>query len=239
MKGNHTWISLIIILVLVIGTGTYLYQRFKPKGINIDKDIYPVTGIDISNHTHITDWKLIKKAGIDFVYIKVSEGGDYKDPSYQKHARNALAAKIPYGGYHFFRFNRSGEIQAHNFLNTLLAEYQLPPVIDVEEWGNTQPESDYKETLEIKKFIREVETELSQKVIIYCNKNSYERFIEGNFPENPVWICTFSRKPPVPSWLFWQHSHIGRIPGIQSDVDINTFNGNREEWNKYFISILQ
>ena len=39
----------------------------------------PVQGIDISKYQGDVDWSRVRKAGIRFAYLKVSEGGDHVD----------------------------------------------------------------------------------------------------------------------------------------------------------------
>jgi GH25 family lysozyme M1 (1,4-beta-N-acetylmuramidase) len=37
----------------------------------------------------------------------------------------------------------------------------------------------------------------------------------------------------IKKWTLWQHSHKGKLDGADGWVDINTFNGTSDEWNKY------
>ena len=30
-------------------------------------------------------------------------------------------------------------------------------------------------------------------------------------------------------WDFWQHTDVGRVPGIEKEVDLNVFNGSLDE----------
>ncbi|MDG4951274.1 hypothetical protein NLM59_10075 [Weeksellaceae bacterium KMM 9724] len=222
--------SLIIIGVIV------LYRMFFiPHGINIDKDKYPVTGIDISAHTGKVDFEEIQKQNIDFVYLKATEGENFVDPKFEENYKNVIKNKFPVGFYHFFRFNKDGVVQAHNFLQNIKdKETHLPLVIDVEEWGNLSSKSQEEVVSEISKFINTVENSTQSKIMIYSNESSYKKYIEGNFDNKEVWICSFSKKPNIEKeWVFWQHSHKGKLDGADGWVDINTFNGTYDEWNKY------
>ncbi len=231
-------ILLIVLLFLLIWGILQLRNYFSPKGISIDKSIYPITGIDISKHTGIIDWQKIKRQKISFIYIKATEGQDYIDPNYYINLTHALKANIKVGEYHFFRFNKAGKVQAQNFLSHALHDPgKLPPVLDVEEWGNLPIYKSNKEIkAEIRKYLLIVESTLNCRIIIYTNMDSYNRFIKGEFLKNPIWICTFSKKPKLPdgrNWLFWQHAHNGKVDGINGNVDINTFNGDETSWNRY------
>jgi len=238
MKKKYLPVLIIFIIIsLVIGIIAYRYFLI-PKGIHINKSRYPITGIDISKHSGIIDWNEIKSQKIDFVYIKATEGQTYIDPNYVLNVKGAKGIKMKVGDYHFFRFNRSGIMQAENYLSrTRMTDKDLPPVLDVEEWGNYHTEKNVAEIkTEIKDFLKIVEPIIHRKVIIYTNKSTYTKFIQGNFTENPIWICSFSEREIMTDkrkWLFWQHAHNGKIKGIEGYVDVNTFNGNRSEWQKY------
>lgn len=75
-------------------------------------------GIDVSHHNHLTqtDWKKLKARGVEFVYIKASEGKSYKDPDRFIHANNAYANNIYYGYYLFFHDNVSSKKQFNNYM---------------------------------------------------------------------------------------------------------------------------
>ncbi|MBW2706938.1 MAG: lysozyme, partial [Deltaproteobacteria bacterium] len=38
--------------------------------------------IDVSHHQGKIDWQKLRRAGIDFAYIKATEGGDFRDPRF-------------------------------------------------------------------------------------------------------------------------------------------------------------
>ncbi len=230
------WVVVLLALA-TIGWKLYLYRKaHPPKGIRINKKIYPVTGIDISNYSGDVDWKAIKAQHIDFVFVKATEGSTYTDASFATNFQGAKAQHIPTGAYHFFRFDKDGQEQADNFLATVsLTQLDFPPVLDVEEWTNEHTTRTRDEILtEIRQFVQQVEKAYGRKIIIYTNESSYRRFIEGNFPKNKLWICSFRYTPNLDrSWLFWQHLHDVRFKGVEGYVDLNTFNGNRAVWKKF------
>jgi len=210
----------------------------EPDGIDVDKAQYPITGIDISRHTGIVDFRKMKEQfndTIDFVYIKTSEGANLVDVKFETNYNNAILNDIPVGPYHFFKFNISGKRQAANFLQVVNNKlFNLPLVLDVEEWSNSGEHNQNKVINEIRCFILEVEIRRKEKVMIYTNESSYQKYIQGNFESNKIWICSFSPQPKnLKTWTFWQHSHNGKLEGAEGWVDINTFNGTRKEWNQF------
>lgn len=227
-------VSICLIVTVILVVRTY----FLPKGINIDKQRYPITGIDVSRHSGIIDWDKIRGQHISFVFIKATEGEDYLDPNYLNNVTGANKSKLIVGEYHFFRFNKPGDTQAINFLShTKNIKGKLTPVLDIEEWGNmpvTKPETAIRK--EIADFLTVVEAATGNKMIIYTNINTYNKYIKGQFLENPIWICSFNKDRILPDnrkWLFWQHAHNGKLDGIKGFVDLNTFNGDTATWRRY------
>lgn len=224
------------IAIIAIIAGLFFYRIFfVPSGIEIDKSKYPITGIDISKHTGKIDFKKIRNQNIDFVYIKTTEGSDFVDPNFEKNYLNASKNNIPVGFYHFFRFNKDGKVQAHNFLRNIKGKKtSLPLVIDVEEWGNQASNSTNEVIAEIRVFINIIKNKSANGIMIYSNESSYKKYIEGNFDKYDLWICSFSQSPNIEKkWTLWQHSHKGKFDGADGWVDINTFNGTKGQWNRF------
>jgi len=238
MKKLYLIILSIALFVILMTVVVLVRMYFLPKGISIDKEQYPITGIDVSRHSGVIDWEKIKRQHINFVYVKATEGEDYIDPNYLTNVTAANKLKLKVGEYHFFRFNKPGKTQAANFLShTRNFSGKLTPVVDIEEWGNMPVVKSEKEIrTEITAFLKVVEGITKNKVIIYTNINSYNRFIRGQFMDNPIWICSFNKSRILPDkrkWLFWQHAHNGKLEGIKGFVDINTFNGDTADWSRY------
>ncbi len=59
-------------------------------------------GIDVSGHQGLIDWRAVAADDIDFAYIKASEGGDFVDDMFARNWREAAAAGVDRGAYHFF-----------------------------------------------------------------------------------------------------------------------------------------
>jgi len=232
----RAWAAIAVVLIV---TGIGLYYRHSvavKEKERKEKEAYPVTGIDVSKHTGRIDWDKIKVQDVDFAYIKSTEGVTYIDPCFVYNFREAKRVGIPVSVYHFFRFNRSGEEQAEFFLkNVSLDDLDLPPVVDVEEWGQYNQSKDAeKVSAELRIFIDRVEELSDRTVIIYSDKHSYSKYVEGRFDDNEIWICSLGSPPQIDrKWTFWQQSHKGKYKGARGKVDVNTFNGNREAWEEY------
>jgi lysozyme len=92
---------------------------------------YNVIGVDVSNHQGDIDWSALAGSSVAFVYIKATEGGDFRDKRFLLNWEGAKRAGLAHGAYHFFTQCRSGAEQAKNFIATVPREHgALPPVIE-------------------------------------------------------------------------------------------------------------
>ena len=66
-----------------------------------------MNGIDISHHNGSINWIKVINSSFkpEFVYIKCTQGIDYKDPLFLKNAKDAKASGIKIGYYHFASLN--------------------------------------------------------------------------------------------------------------------------------------
>lgn len=218
------------LLIVVVGLGRLL--RPHSPHVELDREAYPVVGLDISAHNGSPDFDSVAAAGIDFVYLKASEGSSFRDPAFIRNYVAARRTPLAVGAYHFFRFDSDGVSQADNLLNALKGlKMDLPLAIDVEEWQNAA-------TVPTDLVVERLRTMLSRlrdaghRVIVYTNKSGHSRFMRE--VEVELWICSFTT-PPIgrTDWRLWQHSHISRVPGVAGLVDMDTFNGTREQWQAW------
>ena len=63
---------------------------------------YAVHGIDASRWQGAIDWQAARAGGVNFAFLKATEGGDILDPMFATNFRAALAAGVPVGAYHFW-----------------------------------------------------------------------------------------------------------------------------------------
>lgn len=230
-------VATFIAVAIVVGL-IHMSRHHQPSPVNIDHKEYPVTGLDISSHNGVVDFQRLAADSIDFVVLKATEGATFKDPRFQTNYRAAREAGIPaIGVYHFFKFNTDGKMQGINLLNSVRGKtLELPLVIDLEDWTNPGEMATDSVVVRLRAMIEYLESN-GHAVMLYTNKDGYERFLRGRFIDYPLWICSFTT-PPLPSdadmeWSIWQYSHWGWTPGVDGDVDLNTFNGTRDQWRQW------
>jgi len=140
-----------------------------------------------------------------FVFLKVTEGDDRIDDTFEQHYEAFRERDIPVGAYHFFRFDVDGKEQAQHFLKQLDGRrLQLPLVIDVEQHGNRAiPHDKVKKRLHA--FMKELKKHTKHQPIFYTNGDGYRDFIEEDFGNHTLWLSsTNAWRPTMMDCTFWQ-----------------------------------
>src|SRR5689334_10014070 len=102
-----------------------------------------VRGMDVSYYETSIDWAAAHGAGIDFAFIRVSDGTQFIDPKFPQYWADARDAGVIRGAYQFFRPAQDPIAQADLLLDRMgpLAPGDLPPVLDVEVSGDRTPDA--------------------------------------------------------------------------------------------------
>ena len=221
------------VVCLLVFSSIWAYRNYMTSPPYVDENKYPIQGIDISRHNGKVDFKKVANSGVEFVFIKASEGKSHRDPLYAANFEKSGKAGLQRGAYHFFRFDREGADQAENFLQAIGSDIpELPLVIDVEAAGNPKNVSPQKVTERLEAMVEYMHLS-GHQVMFYTNMDGYYDYIADTFPGYPLWICRFKSNPINAEWAFWQYDHHGKIDGIKGDVDLNVFSGNRREWEVF------
>ncbi len=212
--------------------------NFRTTPPYVDRNQYPIGGFDISAHNGDIDFKSTVKDGMEFVWIKATEGVTFRDRKFMDNHEQAGQAGLKRGAYHFFRFDKDGVEQAINLLETVGERIlELGVAIDIESSGNPEGIDDEVINERIVAMIDYLNLR-GVAPTLYCNKTDYYKYLSESFPGNSLWICSFSQDPIAAPWTFWQFNHKGSLKGANGKVDLNVFGGNREEWIN-FISTQQ
>lgn len=180
-------------------------------------------GIDVSSHQGNIDWPRVRSDGIEFAYIKATEGGDFVDDHFATNWADARAAGLQRGAYHFFTLCRPGADQADNFLRTVPHDADaLPPVVDLEFGGNcaARPSRDAL-LLELTAFVDRVEAASGKDVVLYLMDDFDQRYGVRQALEGPLWVRSLFKRPESNDWLIWQSSAVATVAGVQGAVDLD------------------
>lgn len=204
-----------------------------PKGYNV------FHGIDVSKWEGDINWNAVKKAGVDYAFIRVgyrgygSSGNLAEDPNYEEYIDGALSAGIPIGVYIYSQAISSNEAIAEaNFVLNRIKGYNitLPVVMDYEFYGNegrlydahlTKAEA----TANCRAFCETV-SNAGYTPMVYANKS----FLTDNLNAGeisqiaPIWLAHYTNSTSYSGeYDYWQYSEEGRVDGINTNVDCNFF----------------
>jgi lysozyme len=186
---------------------------------------YPRQGIDVSHYQGRIRWSLLPNAGVDFAYIKATEGSGYRDPTFAANWAGAKTAGIERGAYHFYSLCRPGGEQAANFIAAVpRAPDALPPAIDLEYLGNCdRPVLVPAFQRELRIFIQLVERRYHQPVVLYLTAEFDRTYQVSARVDRALWLRHIITEPGFGArpWALWQASSFRRLPGIAGRVDWN------------------
>ncbi len=180
-------------------------------------------GIDVSHHQGQIDWGTVSTGGIEFAYVKATEGGDHTDTRFAENWRGARAAGIERGAYHFFTLCTPGAAQGRHFLSVAPPESgTLPPAVDLELAGNCGDRPDRDAVMrDLDAFLSAVEDAWGRRVVLYLGADFEERYRVRDELDRPLWLRRLLRRPSDPRWVVWQLWGLSRLDGVRGRVDLN------------------
>jgi lysozyme len=203
---------------------------------------YAVHGVDISRYQQWIDWPTARANGVNFAFIKATEGGDMVDPMFQTHWRGAAEAGVLPGAYHFYYHCRPAIEQARWFIRHVpRVKGALPPVLDM-EWTPFSPTCPQRpDPAEVRRnaaiFMNALTEHYGQVPILYTTPDFYEANEMWRVSGQEFWLRSTARHPQDryadQHWTFWQYTGTGDVPGIVGKVDVNVFAGTPAAWRDW------
>lgn len=192
-------------------------------------------GIDVSHHQGAIDFGKVKASGIGFAVVKATEGVGFTDPLFAAYRRQARAAGLIVGIYHFARAGDAAAEAAY-FLRVVGA---LQPgeflVLDWEVPATDPPGW-------CKAWLDAVHAATGVKPLIYLNQSAMRGWnwtdgvVRGDYG---LWLAVYDNSTAQPAVSQWaaaamkQYSDRGTVPGISGGVDLDVFYGTAEQLLAY------
>jgi len=200
-------------------------------------------GPDVSSWQHTggaINWSAVAGSGKTFAFVKATEGINgtnppYTNPYFAGDFAGAGGAGLYRGAYHFGRpalpVSTAGD-QARQFVGVtgaLHGALDLPPVLDLEATGglNAADLTAWTAT-----WLSTVQQLTGRLPMIYVSPGFWTSALANttSLSTYPLWIARWtSAADPLPlpggwtSWMFWQYTSTGSVPGITGNVDISRF----------------
>ncbi len=230
------------VLAACAALGALLVYRGVILLNNPSRSQFPVRGVDVSSYQGDIDWQVLAGQGIDFAYIKATEGSGTVDRCFAQNFARARQTSLRIGAYHFFSFDSAGETQAANFIATVpVVADALPPVVDVEFYGDKQrhpPEPDAVRGA-LDALLAALERHYGKKPILYATAESYDAYLAKAYAAYDIWIREVIGRPTLSddrAWTFWQYANRARLEGYvgkERFIDMNVFAGTVAEFAAY------
>ena len=176
---------------------------------------------------------------VSFCFIKSTQGTEIVSDYFRSDYQTARSHGIRVGAYHFYSKKGSGREQAHHFLqHTLFRTGDLPPVLDLEPSNRQIEEMGGEEKMfaGVREWLNIVEEAVGVRPILYVNQMFVNNHLsrQADLKQNYlVWIARYGEFRPDMKLAFWQLAADGRVHGINRTVDVNVFNGYKDQWKEF------
>lgn len=217
-----------------------------------------IPGIDVSAYQPNIDWPKVAASGIQFAFIKATEGTDWRSVEWSKQWNGAQDAGLYRGPYHFGRWENDNAVAEARWFRRVVGELaprDISPVLDL-EWitGKKRPADEVcKWALT---FLDEVAQLFQRTPILYLGPSFWRYHVRPGkgserLAQYPLWIVDYrqahrdegaaAKLSPTPMvgadwpWDFWQWTGSGTTPGVTDKhgravkCDRNFFKGTAAE----------
>lgn len=241
MKRRKKWLLIIALVVIGVVTPVILLFCGAIHLNNPDPEKYPIVGVDVSSYQGTIDWETLASQNVRFAYIKATGGSSVVDACFARNWADASETDLRIGAYHFFSFESPGETQADLFCSTVIpVDHMLPPVVDVEYYGQYRSEKDISVadvSMELRVLVDRLTAAYGMKPTIYASKATYDTIVKENFSDCDLWIrSVYSEVGSDIDWTFWQYSNrhvLSGYSGKERFIDMNVFCGTVDEFLAY------
>lgn len=194
-------------------------------------------GIDVSYFQDNIDWNKVKKAGIDFVMLRMGfrgyseEGKLVVDEKFHQYMEQAQAAGLETGIYFFSQaVNEEEAREEAEFVHQECKDYKLsyPVAFDTEKIKGDTARTDQlkpEELTDITIAFCEKIKEYGYEPMIYANAKWLTTKLQlERLTAYPVWYADYQKTPLYPyPFEMWQYTETGQIDGIEGNVDLNIY----------------
>jgi lysozyme len=181
-----------------------------------------MNGIDIYNGSEVTDWNAIKAAGVQYVYLKATEGLTFNDGKMREFYNSAKSAGLKVGFYHFLRRNNPFQ-EAEHFINMVAGlQADMKYMIDVEA-SEFQASGANDTSTRVRQFYDYMASK-GYECGIYTYSSFYNELFDSRVKDLPLWVAEYGvSSPRVSKYIGWQYSETGNVPGVSGNCDVNNF----------------
>ena len=184
-----------------------------------------IAGIDISNNNASIDFSKVAAVGVEYVYVKATEGATFQDITMEDFYNACKSNGLKVGSYHFLVGTSTPEAQAQNFYEKIKDyEWDLVPMMDIET--NFDDLSNY-----VIRYIAafKVLCPLELGIYSYTSFIDYISDISSIIKDMKFWEANYNNDPwNLPSNFFTnrvghQYTETCSINGVSEECDMDSF----------------
>lgn len=201
--------------------------------------------IDIYHGDNVSSFQKAHDFGIRGVIHKATQGTGNFDVQYARRRKDAVAAGMLWGAYHF----NTGEnvaAQVKHFLDIAEPDRDTLLALDLEDNQHSN-----MTLAQARQFLETVDETTGKLCALYSGNRIKELITHADaetrafFAKHKYWICQYGSVPkmvdangtPLPwaKYFLWQYTGDGTgqmphaVPGIQNNMDINHYDGTDDE----------
>lgn len=194
-------------------------------------------GIDVAKWNGTIDWAKVKKAGIEFAVLKVIDKSNKTEESFIRNYAGATAQGLPVDVYNYlYTTTESSAITAAKAVVNTLAGRKVGKV-----WADVENACLKNKSIQLIRIINTYKAVIEAagyEFGVYTGLSFYNSYIKPyrEYIDCEFWIARYpstkemsitsmpaaSKKPSIFHVLWgWQYSSHGKVPGINSYVDLD------------------
>lgn len=194
-------------------------------------------GIDVAKWNGTIDWAKVKKAGIEFAVLKVIDKSNKTEESFIRNYAGATAQGLPVDVYNYlYTTTESSAITAAKAVVNTLAGRKVGKV-----WADVEDACLKNKSIQLIRIINTYKAVIEgagYEFGVYTGLSFYNSYIKPyrEYIDCEFWIARYpstkemsitsmpaaSKKPSIFHVLWgWQYSSHGKVPGINSYVDLD------------------
>ena len=189
-------------------------------------------GIDCAQWQGVIDWEKVKKDGVKFAILKVTQKNNTVEKAFERNYAGCAKQGIPVGVYRYVYAKTAAAATAEaKAIVSVLKGKKIPCGVWLDMEDASLRKLGKSALTAVIAAERKVLEAAGYQVGVYCNQDWYSNVLDVDRLDLPFWIARYGTnngkqqsKPVVKSrhtlWG-WQYSSVGKVSGISGSVDVN------------------
>ncbi len=215
----------VFLLALVV---CFCLPAYAEEGVFPPSSTPVISGIDVSAWQGEIDWQQVYQSGVEIAIIRSSEGSSVIDSQFERNYTGAKAAGVAVGFYHFMTASTPEEARAQADFFLRVIDGKTPECLLALDVGADGSLSGEQLTAIALAFLERVESQSGLRAMLYTDAYAARARFGAELARYPIWVANYGVRQPEAngkwaSWVGFQYGDSGRIPGIDSRVDLDYF----------------